>query len=244
MSTWARAQLPGGAGFGFVDPVNAAAGCSITADNTPAARIEQWFPLTAGAQYMEASYSEIWAHIATRTPLPNTCRCTERIDNGAGISWNVSLAPGASATYAHDTTFSPTGVAGPPPAPPAPTPVSNPNNTVTPAQAFGLPSNRRCVSRRNFVIRLVRPAGVSSIAARVNVNGRLATVTIARERYRNIRGGVLLRTRLTAQVDLRGLGPGRFRVTIRAVTKTLRAIQGTRRYRTCARKQAGARPRL
>ena len=111
-------------GFGFVDAAAGAVGCSINANNSPAGRIEQWFPITGANQYMEGTYSEVWGHIATHTPFPNTTRAAENLDNGAGISWSFSLAGGASATYAHYTTFSPRGVSGPPPAaqPPAPTP--------------------------------------------------------------------------------------------------------------------------
>ena len=104
-------------GYGFADAGAGAAGCAINANNAPAGRIEQWYPATAGARYMEAGYSEVWSFIATQQPFPNTCRCAEAVDNGAGISWSFALAPGARATYAHFTVFSPTGVAGPPPAP-------------------------------------------------------------------------------------------------------------------------------
>ncbi|MEA2272579.1 MAG: hypothetical protein QOI98_1287, partial [Solirubrobacteraceae bacterium] len=75
-------------GYGFVDTPNAAAGCSINANNSPPARIEQWFPLTAGATYMEAGFSTVWGAIGAHAQFPNTCECTNQIDNGAGISWN------------------------------------------------------------------------------------------------------------------------------------------------------------
>ena len=55
-------------GFGFVDTGAAAPGCSLNANNSPPARIEQWYPMTAGARYMEASFSEVWTHIGTKTP--------------------------------------------------------------------------------------------------------------------------------------------------------------------------------
>lgn len=107
-------------GFGFVQE-NVAPGCSINANNSPAGRIEQWVPITSGANHMEAGYSEVWSHIATQAPFPNTCRCTESIDNGAGISWSVTVpasgtarASQGSATRSHWTTFSPRGVAGAP----------------------------------------------------------------------------------------------------------------------------------
>jgi hypothetical protein len=212
-------------GYGFVDAGARAAGCSQNADNAPTGRIEQWYPITPGASYFEAGYSEVWTHIATRTPFPNTCRCTEPIDNGAGLSWSYSLAPGARATFSHFTVFSPTGVAGPPPpAAPASTrpPVFGANGVVS------APSNRRCISRRSFRIRIRQRRGIRVISAVVRVNGRQVRVLRGR--------------RLTAPVNLRGLPRGRYTVTIRLFTADGRLITGTRRYRTCAPKRRRGRP--
>jgi len=129
------------------------------------------------------------------------------------------------------------------PAPPLPAPnvtaANATNATVTPAIAFGFPPTRKCASRRNFLIRLVRPRRVKYLAAKVNVNGRQVAVTAARERYLTVRGRVLLRRRLTARVDLRNLPKGTFRVQITAVTTSLRTIRSTRRYRTCEPRRRG-----
>jgi hypothetical protein len=208
-------------GFGFLDTSASAPGCSINANNSPPARIEQWYPITGGNQFMEASFSEVWSHIATHQPFPNTTRSTESIDNGAGISWTYSLPPGASATFSHYTTFSPRGISGPP--------------GGVPSRAFGRngllesPSNRRCVSRRYFRIR-VRRAYQPSI---VGVTVRLRGVT-----------RVLRRRPWGTIIDLRGLPRGRFAVRITALTDTGRTIRGTRRYRTCRGRLRGGRPRL
>jgi hypothetical protein len=78
---------------------------------------------------------------------------------------------------------------------------------------------RRCVSRRNFRIRLREPRGDALASATVFVNGK---------RVRVVRG-----KRLTARVDLRGLPRGRYTVRIVARTVLGRTIQGKRRYRTC-----------
>ncbi|HEX2085821.1 MAG TPA: TIM-barrel domain-containing protein [Solirubrobacteraceae bacterium] len=82
---------------------------------------------------------------------------------------------------------------------------------------------RRCRSRRNFVIRLVRPRrrGERIASARVYVNGR-------RVRTRRARG------RVVARVDLRGLPRGRFTVRIVVRTNRGRTYVAKRRYRTCA----------
>lgn len=178
-----------------------------------------------------------------RVPVPpnQTRRPTTQV--------NISVQDGPVYTYTYELTCAGSGDGGlctpgggavtPPPRPPAPRPPSTAitNSSITPAQAFGLPSAKRCVSRRNFVIRLKRPGKVKYLAARVNVNGRQTPVFVKRERYLTIRGRVLLRRRLAARVDLRGLRKGTFRVTIVAVTKSLRTIRGTRQYRTCEPKR-------
>jgi hypothetical protein len=134
--------------------------------------------------------------------------------------------------------------AGPPPVPPAPGAPAPPAASTAAAPAprsgarlprlpvafgangvFSLPSNRSCVSRRNFRIRVRRQrAGVTLVSAAIAVNGRRVAVR---------RGA-----RLTAPVDLRGLPKGRFTVRISALTADGRAIVGTRRYRTCAARRA------
>ena len=209
-------------GFGFVDAAASAAGCALNANNTPAARIEQWVPITPGAAYMQAGFSDVWGHIATHRPFPNTCRCTENIDNGAGLSWSYQLAPGARATFSHVTNFSPTGVPAAPAAPVRAPPMFGANGIV---QA---PSNRHCLSRRNIRIRIRQRAGLQIIAATVLVNAR---------RVRVVRG-----RRLTAPVDLRGLPKGRYTVEIRVFTADGRLLTGKRRYRTCTPKRRPGRP--
>lgn len=136
----------------------------------------------------------------------------------------------------------PTPVAPPPPPPPAPTPTTptpvptGPIGSKPPAFGpggviTGLPSAKKCLSRRNFRIRIRKRKGRSYQYASVFVNGK---------RVKVIRGA-----RLTAPVDLRGLPKGRFTVKIVVLTTTGEVIQGTRRYRTCAKKrQSGRRPRL
>lgn len=217
-------------GYGFVDQGARAAGCALSANNQPANRIEQWYPITGGASYMEAGFSEVWAHIATKQPFPNTCKCAESIDNGAGISWNFSLPPGGRATFAHYTVFSPQGVAGPPPpqrgggGPTGPRPPAFGRNGVI----TGLPSARRCVSRRAFRIRIRRRRGRVYTTVQVFLNGRQVLVR---------RGA-----RITAPINLRGLPRGRYTVRIVVVTTTGEVIAGTRRYRTCERRRGGGRP--
>ena len=211
-------------GFGFLDAANGAVGCSINANNSPAGRIEQWYPITGGNGYIEATYSEVWAAIATHAPLPNTTRATESIDNGAAISWSFSIAPGGQATYSHYTTFSPRGVTGPPPAvAPTPSIAFGPNGLLS------SPTNLRCVSKRYFPIRL-----------RKKFWPNIAAVTIRMPRTTR----VLRRRPWGTNVDLRGLPKGTFKVRITALTVTGRTIRGTRTYRTCRGRLRGGIPPL
>lgn len=204
-------------GFGFVDQGAGAVGCSENPNNSPGGRVVQWYPITRGNEYFQAHYEGMWRYIGTHRAFPNTCQCTTRQDNAAGLSWQFSLTGGESRTYSHYTVFSPGGATGPGAARPS---------------AFSVvsaPSNRRCVSRRKFRIRVRNRSGLRVRQATVYVNGRRVAVRRGR--------------RLTAPVNLRGLPRGRFRVRIRAVLTNGQVITGTRRYRTCTRKRRGRRPR-
>jgi hypothetical protein len=111
----------------------------------------------------------------------------------------------------------PPGTTPPGTTPPAATPPAFGRNGV-----IGIPSNRRCLSRRSFRIRIRRKPGLTYSQASVAVNGR--------------RVGVLRGRRLISGVNLRGLPAGRFTVRIAVLTTDGRAITGTRRYRTCTKR--------
>jgi hypothetical protein len=246
-------------GYGFLDTSAGAAGCSKNPNNSPAGRIEQWYPITGGANYQQGHFNSIWLRIGQKLAFANTCDCTLSQDNGAGISWNFSLPAGQSATYSHFTVFSPEGRSGPPadlppapppapptppattPPPPATTTTTRPGTTPRPRPgpgtfnrqtppAFGrggviagLPSTRRCVSKRRFVIRIRQRRGRTYTAVQVFLNRR----QVASRRGR----------RVTAPINLRGLPKGRYTVRIVVVTTEGEVITGTRRYRTCTKKQ-------
>ncbi len=95
-------------GFGRVDTVTGAVACTTSQTG---GRIEQWFPITPGSHYYEAGFSEVWARIGAQLPFPDTCRCADNIDNGAGLSWSLTIPTGQSLTVSHFTTFSPLGLA-------------------------------------------------------------------------------------------------------------------------------------
>jgi plastocyanin len=94
-------------------------------------------------------------------------------------------------------------------------------------------SRGRCRSRRRFRIRLREPRGVTIRTASVVVNGKRARVA---------RRSVAGRTRQTAEVDLRGLRRGSYKVRITATTTIGEVLRGTREYRTCAKRRVPGRP--
>ena len=76
-------------GFGRVD--NGSPACIV--DPAVGQRIEQWTPLTPGSSYFEGYYGEGYLLISQQVQFPGTCACTDLLDNGAGLSWAVSVAP-------------------------------------------------------------------------------------------------------------------------------------------------------
>ena len=110
----------------------------------------------------------------------------------------------------------------PKPKPPVTTPPPNtsPVVTVNPAPAGGVlgVSQRRCGSRRNFVIRL-RPRNSKIVLARVIVAGKRVRAKPGK--------------RWTARVDLRTLPKRRFKVDITVWTSSGQRFHEVRRYWTC-----------
>jgi hypothetical protein len=180
-------------GYGFVDAAHQAAGCALNPNNTPPGRIEQWYPITGGASYMEDSFSTVWSRINSMQPFPNTCQCTSPIDNGAGISWSLSVPPGGSATFSHYTTFSPRGVAGPP-APPStgqPSSVTQPPGSCArqvPNICITAPSDITrfgCVRIGNFVHRFGVAMKTNKAGLLVNRVSRVTIVFFGLDRRAN-----------------------------------------------------------
>ena len=97
-------------GFGFFDAPSGGIFCSLSADNSPRARIEGFSPLTGGSHYLEAAYYTVWDAIKTTGPqFPDTCECSINEDNGAGLSWPLSVPANGTLDFSLLTTFSPTG---------------------------------------------------------------------------------------------------------------------------------------
>jgi hypothetical protein len=100
-------------GYGYVDTSTNAVACAQNANNSPAALIEEFAPLTAGAKYVESGFSTVWDDVRSQADLPSTCGCDTNQDNGMGINWDFSLAPGASQTFSLLSNFSPSGAVAP-----------------------------------------------------------------------------------------------------------------------------------
>lgn len=101
-------------GFSFVR-AGKSIGCSRNPDNFPPARVEQWVPITtAGANYYEGKYREIWDRIEARRVFPDLCRCLHALDNGSGVSWKIAIPANGSIVRSHYTTFSKNGISGSP----------------------------------------------------------------------------------------------------------------------------------
>jgi hypothetical protein len=151
-------------------------------------------------------------------------------DPGGMSSWTITSIDPANFTLRF-CTVTPGG--GPPTFDPAGNPTGAtrchdlkrllpPQPTPTFSSVVSLPrATRKCRSRRHFRIHLREPKADPLVRATVDVNGRRAKVIVG--------------ARLTAPVDLRGLPKGRYTVKIVATTTSGRVVQGTRRYRTCAR---------
>lgn len=101
-------------GYSFVR-AGKSIGCSRNPDNFPPARVEQWVPITtAGANYYDARFSEVWQRIGAGKPFADLCRCLHAVDNGGGVSWKVDVPANGTVTRSHYTTFSKNGISGTP----------------------------------------------------------------------------------------------------------------------------------
>ena len=89
---------------------------------------------------------------------------------------------------------------------------------------------KKCVSRRNFTIRIRQRKG-----ARI----AKATVVLGGKAIKTVRG-----KRVTAPIVLRGLPKGTFSLSIRATTTKGKVLRGTRVYHTCAAKKVQGVPAL
>jgi hypothetical protein len=106
------------AGYGAVDVAAGAVFCSKNPNNVPAGRIEGFIPLSPGSSYGQGAYAQAAYYTPwSGRPYGNTCECDVLQDNGAGLSWDVEVPAGGSATRSLLNTMSPSGVVAPDPDP-------------------------------------------------------------------------------------------------------------------------------
>jgi hypothetical protein len=141
---------------------------------------------------------------------------------GGTVNFSPPLAPGGSTYFALEAppnaaaikVGTPTPVG--PPAPTGPPTAFGRNGIVQ-----GLPSNKKCLSKRHFTIHIRRYPGITYVEAIVFINHHTASVTKSRS------------GQFSAPIDLRGLPAGTFPVKITVITTTGSIISGTRTYKTC-----------
>jgi hypothetical protein len=106
-------------GYGYFDAISGGIYCTATPNNSPPARVVGFRPLSGGSRYLEGGFRAVWNGItAAGDRFNDSCDCTIREDNGAGLSWPVNVPGNGSARISLATRFSPSGaVSGPPPPP-------------------------------------------------------------------------------------------------------------------------------
>jgi hypothetical protein len=101
-------------GYGWLNPADNGIYCTANPGNSPFGRIEGFVPLTGGSSFYETGFSTVWNAIdSAGTQFPNTVDTGTLQDNGAGLSWPLSIPAGESSTHSLLTRFSPTGGAPP-----------------------------------------------------------------------------------------------------------------------------------
>jgi hypothetical protein len=97
-------------GFGWFDSASQSIFCTENPNNSPTGRIVGFQPLTSGSHYTETMYSTVWSQITqSGAQFPDSCDCTTQEDNGAGLSWAITVPANGSTTVSFLSTFSPTG---------------------------------------------------------------------------------------------------------------------------------------
>jgi hypothetical protein len=168
-------------GFGFFDSSTQGIFCSANPNNSPRGRVVGFSPLSAGAHHMEDGFSTVYGGItAQAAQFPDTCKCTQRLDNGAGLSWAITVPAGGTVTRSLSTTFSPTGqtqqVAPPVFAKAVDVGVVRGTVTIGVASSAGSASGAPASSARR--VRFVRLRGTRQIPVGSFLNTRRGTIRL------------------------------------------------------------------
>jgi hypothetical protein len=168
-------------GFGLIDSASQGIFCTANPNNSPVGRVEGFTPLTAGAHHLEDGYSTVYSGITpSGAQFPDTCQCNTRLDNGAGLSWPITVPARGSVTRSLSTTFSPTGqtrgVA--PPVFARAVDVGVVHGTVTIGVPSGAASAGGAPASAARVVKFVRLRGSQQIPVGAFVNTRRGTVRL------------------------------------------------------------------
>ena len=120
-------------GYGAYDAGTGGVFCSVSAGNSPRGRALGFIPRSTGSHYVEAEYGSVWDGI-DGSDFPDRCDCGTLQDNGAGLSWPITVPAGQGltrslTTFSADMTPPETTVSSGPsgltndPTPPSPSPL-------------------------------------------------------------------------------------------------------------------------
>jgi hypothetical protein len=142
-------------------------------------------------------------------------------DAGHTLVCHVTATNAGGSSGADSNPLVPTRPApAPAPAPIPPAPLeATPPRPVAITQIATLPSPKACVSRRHFIIHLLRVKKAGIVTAAIELNGR--TIKTVR------------RSGLGLPIDLRGLPKGTFTISIVTTDAHGHRLIGTRRFHTC-----------
>ena len=97
-------------GYGFHDGTSGGIFCTANPNNSPQARVLGFVPVGAGpSHFMEGEFDVVYGAM-NGADFPDTCECTNQLDNGMGLSWRFTVPAGGSVRRALATAVSPTGV--------------------------------------------------------------------------------------------------------------------------------------
>ncbi len=84
-------------GYGAYDAGGGGVFCSENPDNSPPGRILGFVPGSSGSHYIEGNYGSVWDSV-NGSVYPDSCDCGILQDNGAGLSWPITVPAGAVVT--------------------------------------------------------------------------------------------------------------------------------------------------
>ena len=84
-------------GYGTYDAGTGGVFCAENPDNSPRGRILGFVPIGGGSHYVEGNYGSVWDYV-DGSVYPDSCDCGTLQDNGAGLSWPITVPVGAVVT--------------------------------------------------------------------------------------------------------------------------------------------------